>query len=91
MSFDSTICALATPGHGAIAVLRVSGPDAIGITEAIFQPATAAKRLSEQPPNTIHFGTIHKGEEILDEVLVSIFKAPHSYTGEDSIEISCHG
>jgi tRNA modification GTPase len=91
MSFDSTICALATPGHGAIAVIRVSGPDAIGITEAIFHPATADKRLSEQAPNTIHFGTIHKGEEIIDEVLVSLFKAPHSYTGEDSIEISCHG
>ncbi|MCK4879855.1 MAG: tRNA uridine-5-carboxymethylaminomethyl(34) synthesis GTPase MnmE [Bacteroidales bacterium] len=91
MSFDSTICALATPGHGAIAVIRVSGPAAIRITEAIFQPATTGKQLEEQPPNTIHFGTIHSGEEMIDEVLVSLFKAPHSYTGEDSIEISCHG
>jgi len=91
MSFESTICALATPGHGAIAVIRVSGPDAIGITEAIFKPATSGKQLQEQDPNTIHFGTIHKGEEVVDEVLVSLFKAPHSYTGEDSIEISCHG
>ena len=91
MSIDSTICALATPGHGAIAVIRVSGPDAIGIIEAIFQPATVGKQLEEQQHNTIHFGTICNGEEIVDEVLVSLFKAPHSYTGEDSIEISCHG
>ena len=91
MSFDSTICALATPGHGAIAVIRVSGPDAIGIMEAIFEPATSGKQLADQAPNTIHFGTINKGTEVVDEVLVSLFKAPHSYTGEDSIEISCHG
>jgi tRNA modification GTPase len=91
MSFDSTICALATAGQGAISVIRVSGPDAIGITEAMFHAASGDKKLEDQQPNTIHFGTIHKGEEILDEVLVSIFKAPHSYTGEDSIEISCHG
>ena len=91
MSFDSTICALATPGHGAIAVIRVSGSAAILFTEAIFQAATSGKLLEEQQPNTIHFGTIRDGEEIVDEVLVSLFKAPHSYTGEDSVEISCHG
>jgi len=91
MSFDSTICALATPGHGAIAVIRVSGPDAIGITQGIFQAATPGKQLADQAPNTIHFGTIQKDKELIDEVLVSLFKAPHSYTGEDSIEISCHG
>jgi tRNA modification GTPase len=91
MSLDSTICALATPGIGAIAVIRVSGPDAIGIAEAIFRPGSAGKRLSDQQPNTIHFGTIQNGEEVVDEVMVSLFRAPHSYTGEDSIEISCHG
>ena len=91
MSFDSTICALATPGHGAIAVIRISGPRAIQITEAIFEPATSGKTLANELPNTIHFGTIREDEKILDEVLVSLFKAPHSYTGEDSIEISCHG
>jgi len=91
MSFESTICALATPGHGAIAVIRVSGPDAIEITEAIFDPATSGKRLADQAANTIHFGTISRGAEMVDEVLVSLFKTPHSYTGEDSIEISCHG
>ncbi len=91
MSFDSTICALATPGHGAIAVIRVSGPTAIEITNGIFRPATKGKQLSKQEPNTIHFGTINNGDKLIDEVLVSLFKAPHSYTGEDSIEISCHG
>ena len=91
MSFDSTICALATPGHGAIAVIRMSGPAAIGIADTLFHPATAGKKLADQEPNTIHFGTINKENKIVDEVLVSLFRAPHSYTGEDSIEISCHG
>ena len=91
MLSDTTICALATPGHGAISVIRVSGPKAIAITEALFHPATQGKQLSKQEPNTIHFGTINKDEEIIDEVLVSLFKTPHSYTGEDSTEISCHG
>ncbi|RLD58437.1 MAG: hypothetical protein DRI97_03205 [Bacteroidetes bacterium] len=78
MSFDSTICALATPGHGAIAVIRVSGPNAIGITQGIFQAATPGRQLANQAPNTIHFGTIHKGDELIDGVLVSLFKAPRS-------------
>jgi len=91
MISDSTICAVATHGNGAIAVIRISGPDAIGIVEGIFKPATEGKILSQQPPNTIHFGTIHDHEKLIDEVLISLFKAPHSYTGEDSIEISCHG
>jgi len=91
MSFDSTICAPATQGHGAIAVIRVSGPDALAVTGAIFSPATEGKELSKQEPNTIHLGMIHDGDEPVDEVLVSLFRAPHSYTGEDSVEISCHG
>jgi len=91
MQKESTICALATPGHGAISVIRLSGPDAMGIAERIFKPATEGKLISQQAPNTIHFGTIHEGGEVVDEVLVSLFKAPHSYTGEDSVEISCHG
>ncbi len=91
MLLESTICALATPGHGAISVIRVSGPAAISQVEGIFQPATEGKKLHNQAPNTIHFGTIRQGDEVVDEVLVSLFKAPHSYTGEDSIEISCHG
>jgi len=91
MSFDSTICAPATQGHGAIAVIRVSGPDALAVTGAIFSPATEGKELSQQEPNTIHLGMIYDGDEAVDEVLVSLFRAPHSYTGEDSVEISCHG
>ncbi len=91
MHLENTICALATPGHGAISVIRVSGHDTIGIVESIFEPATEGKRLLQQAPNTIHYGTIRKEGQVVDEVLVSLFKAPHSYTGEDSVEISCHG
>ncbi len=87
---ETTICALATSGSGAIAVIRVSGHEAIGIVEKLFRPATEGKILSQQAPNTIHFGTICENEVIIDEVLLSLFKAPQSYTGEDSIEISCH-
>jgi tRNA modification GTPase len=91
MHLETTICALATPGHGAISVIRVSGPGAIDIVETIFQPATEGKQLHDQAPNTIHFGTILSEGEVVDEVLVSLFKAPLSYTGEESVEISCHG
>jgi tRNA modification GTPase len=91
MQLEATICALATPGHGAISVIRVSGPQAIEIVESIFQPAKVGKLLKKQAPNTIHFGTIQNEGALVDEVLVSLFKAPHSYTGEDSLEISCHG
>jgi tRNA modification GTPase len=90
MILESTICAIATPGNGALSIIRVSGPESFSIVEKIFF-STSEKKLREQLPNTIHFGHIKDGEEIIDEVLVSIFKAPHSYTGEDSIEISCHG
>jgi len=61
------------------------------VVDGIFLPATPGKVLKDQPPNTIHFGTIQDQENVIDEVLISLFKAPHSYTGEDSIEISCHG
>ena len=85
----STIIALATPpGVAAIGVIRLSGPRAIIITDKIFK----GKRLENQPSHTAHFGKIVTPDErILDEVLVTIFKGPHSYTGEDSTEISCHG
>lgn len=89
---DDTIAAIATPpGSGAIAVIRVSGPQAFDIVEKIFKPIKP-KKLHEQKGYTIHFGQIiDKNQQIIDEVLISIFHAPHSYTGEDSIEISCHG
>ncbi|MGV3507990.1 MAG: tRNA uridine-5-carboxymethylaminomethyl(34) synthesis GTPase MnmE [Sphingobacteriaceae bacterium] len=83
-----TIIALATPaGSGAIAVIRLSGPKAIEFTNAVFK----GKDLSKQASHTIHFGTIRDGETLLDEVLVSLFVAPHSYTKENVVEISTHG
>ncbi len=90
---NDTIVALATaPGTGAIAVLRLSGKDAIGIVEKVFtNKSQERKNLQDKSGNTIHFGLINDDETIIDEVLVSLFKAPHSYTGEDVLEISCHG
>ena len=88
---QDTICAIATAQGGAIGSMRVSGPEAITITSRIFTPAKSGKLLSEQKPYTLTFGRIYNGEEMIDEVLVSLFRAPHSYTGEDSTEITCHG
>ena len=85
----STICAISTPyGAGGIAVVRVSGEQAIPIVDRIF---SGRKQLAEVTPNTIHFGRIQRADETLDEVLCSVFKAPHSFTGEDTVEIACHG
>ena len=81
-----TICALATAPSGALGIIRISGPQTLEILSRVF-----SKDLSNAQPNTIHYGHIKDGEEIIDEVMVSIFQAPHSYTGEDSAEISCHG
>ena len=88
---QDTICAIAAAQGGAIGSIRVSGPEAISITGSIFKPAKTGKLLSEQKPYTLTFGRIYDGDEIIDEVLVSLFRAPHSYTGEDSTEITCHG
>ena len=88
---QDTICAIATAQGGAIGSIRVSGPDAISITSRIFTPAKSGKTLTESKPYTLTFGRIYNGEEIIDEVLVSLFRAPHSYTGEDCTEITCHG
>ncbi len=74
---QDTICAIATAQGGAIGSIRVSGPEAISITSRIFQPAKAGKLLSEQKPYTLTFGRIYNGEEVIDEVLVSLFRAPH--------------
>lgn len=85
----STICAISTPyGAGGIAVIRVSGEQAIEIVDRIF---VGRKQLAEAAPNTVHFGRIQCADEVLDEVLCSVFKAPHSFTGEDTVEIACHG
>jgi len=81
-----TICALATSPGGALGIIRVSGPQSIEVLSRVF-----TKDVSSAQPNTIHYGHIKDGTEIIDEVMVSVFRAPHSYTGEDSVEISCHG
>lgn len=87
-----TICAIATAQGGAIGVIRVSGPDAITVADAVFRPKAQGKPLREREAYTLAFGDIvDAGGNVIDEVLVSIFRAPHSYTGEDSVEISCHG
>lgn len=91
MKLNDTIVALATPsGAGAIAIIRVSGPDSLGIVAPLFK-AKSRKDLAEQPTHTLHLGNIMDGERTLDEVLVSVFRAPKSYTGEETVEISCHG
>ena len=83
----STIAAIATATGGAIGVIRVSGGEAVAVVNSVF-----SKDLTTAPANTIIYGEIRDdSREPLDEVLVSIFRAPHSYTGEDSVEISCHG
>jgi len=91
-NLQSTIIALSTPpGIGAIGMIRLSGPDAISITDQVFQ----GKQLSDQASHTLHFGKIvdphSEATEIIDEVVVGLYIAPHSYTGEDIVEISCHG
>lgn len=91
MTHHDTIIALATAsGAGAIAVLRVSGPEALTISNTLFK-SIHNKDLLNQPTHTVHLGHIVDGDRVLDEVLVSIFKNPQSYTGEDVVEISCHG
>ncbi|WP_421804079.1 tRNA uridine-5-carboxymethylaminomethyl(34) synthesis GTPase MnmE [Flagellimonas sp.] len=91
MSYTDNIVALATPsGTGAIAVIRVSGPDAITLMDPLFK-SIKGKKLANQKSHTIHLGHIVDDGKVLDEVLVSLFKGPHSYTGENVVEISCHG
>lgn len=92
MKDESTICAIATaPGMGAIAVLRLSGSNAIAIADSVYQSPNTHKKLANQPANTMHYGSIAYEGKILDNVLCAIFRQPHSYTGEDVVEISCHG
>jgi tRNA modification GTPase len=89
---QSTICAISTsPGVGAIAVIRLSGTNAIEIADNVFRSPKKNKKLTEQVANTLHFGQIVFKNEIIDDVIVAVFRAPHSFTGEDIVEVSCHG
>src|ERR1700757_4108435 len=89
MCLDDTIAAISTPvGEGAIAVLRVSGPEAISLVARIFQGSTAPEKME---PRRSYFGEIYDVTGVIDQVLLTIFRRPQSYTGEDLIEISCHG
>ncbi len=91
MKLNDTIVALATPsGAGAISIIRVSGPDALNIVSPLFK-AKSKKELDAQPTHTLHLGNVMDGERTIDEVLASVFRAPKSYTGEETVELSCHG
>ena len=89
---NPTICAIATAPGGAIGIIRISGSEALTIADRIFRPVGYNAPLADRKPYTLAFGNIVNAEnEVVDEVLVSIFHAPNSYTGENSVEISCHG
>ena len=89
---SSTICALATPpGAGGIAVVRVSGPEAYAVVGEIFTPRNPAKRVADAKGYTAMLGHYHLRGEEMDETIALFFRAPHSYTGEDVIELSVHG
>ena len=83
---DTTICALATSLGGAIGIIRISGSKAIEITSKVF-----SKDITKAQPYSLHYGNIISDGQVIDEVMISIYRAPHSYTGEDCVEISCHG
>jgi tRNA modification GTPase len=88
----TTICAVSTaPGVGGVAIIRVSGSEAIAVCDKIFLPGSEGKSIVQQEPYTLNFGKIMKGGEVLDEVLATVFHHPHSFTGEDVVEINCHG
>jgi len=90
---NDTICAISTaPGQGAIAIVRISGNKAFSVCNTVFEAKNKAHSVSTQQSHTVSFGNIvNAAHETVDEVLLTIFRAPHSYTGEDSVEISCHG
>ena len=91
MEENAVICAIATcPGTGAIAVVRVSGKGCVELCDSVFV-SPSGRRLADAAPNTVLFGEIREGNELIDEVLVAVFRSPHSFTGEDSVEVSCHG
>ena len=91
MIFLSTIAAISTPdAPGGIAVIRISGDDSIKVAEKIFSPY-GDKKVCDMSGYTCAYGIAHDNDERLDDCILTVFKAPHSYTGEDVVEISCHG
>ncbi|MDL2224050.1 tRNA uridine-5-carboxymethylaminomethyl(34) synthesis GTPase MnmE [Bacteroidales bacterium OttesenSCG-928-M06] len=87
-----TICAISTPpGVGGIAVIRISGTEAFAIVDKIFVPTKKNTSLQEQQAYTLSYGKIFKGDEVLDEVIAGVFRSPNSFTGEDTVELTCHG
>ncbi len=92
ISKNDTICALSTPpGIGAIAVIRLSGPKAVSISNLLFHSRKTNYFVEQFETHTAHFGTIATDNELIDEVVLTVFRKPHSYTGDDIVEISCHG
>lgn len=90
--YTDTIAAISTAMAGAgIGIIRISGPDAVAVADKIYQAKGKEKRLADQPSHTIHYGFIQDGEEVIDEVLVMLMRAPRSFTAEDTVEINCHG
>ena len=88
----TTIAAIATaPGAGGIAVVRLSGAESYEVAARVFRPANAAKKVQDAKGYTALFGYFADGEELFDEGVALFFRAPHSYTGEDVVELSCHG
>lgn len=88
---ESVICAISTaPGAGAIALIRLSGKGCIELADTLFV-SPSGKQLKESAANTVHFGQLYDDNQLIDEVLITLFRGPHSFTGEDSVEISCHG
>ena len=88
---EDTIAALSTPaGMGAISVIRISGPEALQIAGKVFV-SPSGKSLSAVATHTAHFGTVMDGDSAIDEVIATVFRAPKSFTGEDTVEFSCHG
>ncbi|MDR0413072.1 MAG: tRNA uridine-5-carboxymethylaminomethyl(34) synthesis GTPase MnmE, partial [Dysgonamonadaceae bacterium] len=92
MTANSTICAISTaPGAGGIAVIRISGEDALTILDKVYEPAKKTLPIAQQETHTLSYGKVMNGENVLDEVIVAVFRSPHSYTGENTVEVTCHG
>ena len=89
--FDTIAAAATAMASSGIGIIRISGSESFSVIERVFRPHNRNKKMKEQPPYTVHYGTIVDGDEVLDEALVVLMKAPHSYTAEDTVEIDCHG